>query len=503
MRVWTHPSLGPIEFIPEDRSPKKVWQHFYDRDEHWERLCDADVAAMRCHAEKFLGMTRAEGETLPPLRGAQGRRARELLLAHHDESYAPAYSTEMAAPGTVWTPTMDARHRHRALTPRSVFIVVELDHPRSWIVTAFRPHPAVQDVDWTEDDLRRHGVSYFWRNTDVKVDELAPAVVESLRRVSTAASTAKELWWLASATGFGRLLRHVPEVNEALSAAEIALSDTPDAVIETLRRGLDWETLAGRLAEALKETRAEDLEAVLADAEELLAVASAVGAESDAEAFCNEAEMLLPWLPVEWAYLADRARQRLHALAVEESLIGRLWAAVEDGATGTLAREGAPSVHPVSRFAEDLIPKQSPLVRLRERIAVLATRTTATASAWITRCLERLSIEPLPPTMGGADVEVVEWSVLGRPSPETPHFRVFVVDANHPDGYEVTDKFSETDGDLWRLSEHERALVVIIAAEWPLVGETLAEVLEEATTRQDVVADARELQPTQTTKARR
>lgn len=503
MSAWTHPSLGSIELIPRKLCPRKVWAHFYDLREHWERLCTVDVASMRLEAEHIVGAARASQSVLPPLAGEQSHRAMDLLLSHHDGTYAPAYASEMSSPETVWTSSMDAMRRHRALTPRAVFIVVQLGLPRSWVVTAYRPHPPVQGVDWDEAELRRHGVWYFHKETGVNVDELAPAVVQNLRRSSSPPSTAKELWWLASAVGYGRLLRHVPEVHHALPAAEAILSGTSTSLLEELRRALDWESLVGRLADALEEARPEDLEGVLAEAEELLAVAAAVGAESAAEAFCDEAEMLLPWLPAEWAHIAVRARHRVRAVAAEPSLVMRLWTAVEDAGTAALAREVAPSVRPASRLADDLIPQQPRWFSWRDRIQDLATRASTAATTWIEQSIEGLTIAPLAPTMGASDRANDSWALRGRPAPGAPHFRVFVVEAEHPDGSEVTGQFTEEDGELWRLGEHEQALVVIIAGERPLAGLSMAQVLKEASTRDDVVARVRELQPTHATKAKR
>lgn len=502
MSTTTHPSLGPIELIPPKLCPKKVWQHFYDAGEHWERVCAVDVAAMRREAEAIVGVARATERELPQLAGERWRRASDLLVAHHDSTYAPAYSAEMSSPETVWTSAMDGKHRHQALTPRSVFVVVQLDRPRSWVVTAFRPHPPVRGVDWDEAELRRHGVWYFRKETGVNVDDFAAVVAENLRRVSSTPSTTKDLWWLASAVGYGRLLQDVPEVHDALAGAEAALSEAPNSLLEELRRALDWQPLFQRLADALKETRSEDLEVVLAEAEELLAVGAVVGAEPEAESFCAEAEMLLPWLPFEWAHVADRACHRLRATAAQPSLVARLWSAVEDAATAAVAREAAPSVRPASRLVDALIPQPRWSI-WRDRIAGFPERAIASVAFWIDRSIEGLTMAPLAPTMGGSGVAKDEWAVRGRPAPGAPHYRVFVVDEAYPDGWEVTEQFTDADGELWRLDANEPALVVIIAGERPLVGLGMAQVLNEASARDDVVARARELQPSHAAKARR
>lgn len=501
MSAWTHP--GPIDRIPENLCPKKVWRHFYDPHEHWERICRIDIAALRSQAEDVVGATRASAQELPSLDSERWRRAKALLTADHDDAYAPAYGAELSSHDTVWTPSMDTTHRLRALTPRSVFVVVQLDQPRSWVVTAFRPRPQVQSADWEESELRQHAVWYFRRVTGINFQELAQAVTDNLRRASSPPSTAKGLWWLASAVSYGRLLRHMPEVQDALLAAEKTLIQTPDAVREALRAALEWTSLTERLSDSLKEARPEDLEAVLADAEELLAVAPVVGAESEAETFCQEAELLLPWLPVEWTHLADRARHRGELFAAQPSLSARLWSAVENATTAAIARVIAPSVRPASRLADRVITQQPLSVHWTDRLSRLETSVTTKATAWIVRTIEQLTMAPLAPTMGGSDLTNDDWTICGWPTPDAPAYRVFVVDTEHPDGLEVTEQFTEADGELWRLTGHEQALVVIIAGESPLAGLSMAQVLEDASTRNDVVARTREFQPTQATKARR
>jgi hypothetical protein len=501
MKVWTHPSLGPIEPIPPTLCPKKVWQHFYDPGERWERVCAVDVAVMRHDTETVAGIVRSSNYTLPRLDGERWRRTRELLVAHHESAYAPTYSSELSSPGTAWAASIDGAHRQRALTPRSIFVVVQLERPRSWVVTAFRPHPPVQRVEWDETDLRRHGVWYFWKETGVNVEDLAPAVAGSLRRASTMPSTTKELWWLASAVGYGRLLRDAPEIQHALPAAEAALAGTSDSLIEELRRSLEWQPLVEKLADGLKEARSEDLETALGEAEELLAVGAVLGAGPEAEAFCAEAEALLPWLPVEWAHIADHARRRVRAIASETSLVARLWSAVEDAATAALTREATPAVRPASRLVDAVIPQQPRWSVWRDQIADLAERATAAATSWIDRSIDGLTIAPLAPTMGGSGDANDEWVLRGHPASGASHYRVFVVDDSNPEGCEVTEQF--TDGELWRLGANEQALVVIIAGERPLVGVGMAQVLNEAFTRHDAVARTRVLQPIHATKASR
>lgn len=121
MRPWAHPKLGRIELLPPELQPKKVWAHFYDPAEHWERLTTHDVAGMRGEAERVVGVSRAAQAGLPRLGARRWGPARRLLQEHHDRAYGPAYLAEMASTETAWTPRMDARHRHLACTPRATY----------------------------------------------------------------------------------------------------------------------------------------------------------------------------------------------------------------------------------------------------------------------------------------------------------------------------------------------------------------------------------------------
>lgn len=494
MPAWKHPTLGPVEYIPPKMRPAKVWKHFYDEAQHWERLCGQDVGPMRAEAEAVARILRVDHDALPRMEGERWRRGRDLLVRHHDAAYAPAYQTEMASSETVWTPGMDAQHRHKALTPRSVFVVVQFDQP-SWVVTAFRPHPPTQGVEWDEADLRRHGAWYFRKETGMEPESLVRATAENLQRVSSVAPrSVRDVWWLASAVGYGRLLVDHAEVRAALPAAESTLGAADENLLAELRRSLDWDGCLRRLASALKETRSEDLEGLLASSEELLAVADAIGAAPRAEAFCADAEALIAWMPQEWGHLISHAARRCEVFGSSECLVLRLWAAVEDAAVGAAIRETAPSVRPEARLVDAIMPAEPVWLRWRDRVAALARAVSGTAREWVRTCLDAVTVTQPAPAMGGAGA-TEQWDVRGRPAPNAPHVRIFVIDGDNPDGCEVTERFTESDGDLWRMAQGERALIVVVASESPLPGTGLESVLAHAAARDDAVAEVREISP--------
>lgn len=506
MKAWRHPSLGVIEVLPQRLRPRKVWRHLYSRAERWDRVSGEDVEALRREAERVVGVDRNVQRDFPTtLPAARRSRAVKVCARHHDTVYGPAYQSEMAAADTVWTPGVDARYRHGALTPQSVFLVVELGEP-SRVVTAFRPHPSTHDVDWTEVGLRRHGVWYFKKETGMNVDELVRAVTENLRRTSSdgVPGSVQELWWLASAVGHGRLLRTHPTVQSHLDAAEEALTRVPEAMSKQLEQCLDWDGCLDRVAIGLKETRPEELEASLAASEELLAVAGAIGATERAMDFCNEVELLVAWVPPEWDHVADRARSRGQAYVGADSPVLRMWDAVQGSVVAALLRETEPARRPEARLVDALIPAERAWEGWLQRIRVLPEKAATAVFEWADRSIGNLRVTAASPLMGSDTTTSAAWEVHCKPESDAPIHRVFIVDDDHPDGQEVTDQFTEFDGFLWQLDRpDDAALVVVVAGKAPLVGGDLDSVLTTAAERDDVVVRAGEAQPTHVTKASR
>jgi hypothetical protein len=482
---WRHPKLGPIEPIPPKRRPRKVWKHFYNAAERWDRLCEHHVAGMCEETEGIVGVRRAGREELPRMDEARWRRARSILQSHHDAAYAPVYRAEMASPGTIWTPRMDADSKHYALTPKSIFLVVQLERS-NWVVTAYRPTPPARTIEWSEADLRRHGESYFRRKTGMDIDSLVRLTAENLRRASSAVPhSVRELWWLASAVGYGRLLADHPEVREPLAAGESALRAVREELQHELVKALDWDGCLGRLATGLEDDRTESLEDALAASEELLAVADALGAEVQGNAFCAEAARLLASLPAEWSHVSEHARAMRRVFGAKDSLVLRLWTAVDDATLETAVREG-----------ESLVPTKPRWEQWSERIAALAGDASSVLGQWVRACLDGITVAQPAPVMGGGQDEGEPWEVRGRPMYGAQSYRMFVVDGDHPRGYEVTQHFTTSDGTLWQIEhDDDRAMVILIAGERPIPGDGLDEVLTVAADRDDVVLAAREISP--------
>lgn len=496
MPPWKHPLLGPIEALPPRLQPKKVWAHFYSSDERWDRISPADPRLLRSEVERLLGVTRQSAPELPRASQDIWPRVRDLARRHHDVGYGRAYGTDMVDPTTCWTPTMDRRQRHHALTPRSIYIVLQLDRP-SWVVTAFRPHPPTAGVDWSEADFRRHAEWKFQEATGMSIDRLARVIQEKLTQAArTRPASARDLWWLVSAVGYGRLLRGDLAVQAALRAAEACLGEADPAIVSQLRDALDWRGALQRVAAGLKEDRPEDLEAALSNAEDLLVAAPVLGAGAKAKEFCAEAEALLAWVPAEWDDLALEASRRLELLGGDGSPAGLLWAALADGVTGALLRAQAGAARPAARHVDALLPSQPPWQRFVDLVNRIASRAASGLDRVVRDSLADIRVHAPAPTMGAAGPTAEPWAVRGGPAPGRQHLRVFVVDCDYPEGQEVTARFHPQDGYLWSLDRRdERALIVLIAGDVPVPGETLEDVLSFAAEREEVAIGCREVSP--------
>lgn len=503
MKTWRHPELGEIGPIRLEDQPRKVWGHLYWPSERWDELSPSDIEQMKAQVVTLFDVIPGRRKDLPNVTSQVRPELEALLSSHHDEGFEPAYRAEMSSAEAMWTPTDDSLERRRVLTPRSVFAVVARDGLVRRTVTAFRPTPRYRSVKWDEGDRRRYAEDYFGRQTRMRVDDVASAVVADLKRCVEVPRDSKGLWWLASAVGQGRLLREREEVRVVLEPAERLLAAVEPGLVKELASGLEWDKLEDELASALKEERPEDFEGWLADVESVLAVADALGVEGEAKAFLEQADRLIPWVPLEWGHLLEVARSRLDGFEARAPA-ARLWGAVAEALVSASVRAEEPTIRPVSRLVDRLIPAGPE--SLIERIVLFALVARAGASLYrpIHSALQSLRVAAPVPQMGGKEEPEVVAEVLGGELDWPPHVRVFVIDEQYPAGLEVTESAREAGAPLWQFErEDESAWVVVVAGEEPLQGGDLAALVEEAEHREDVVIAARELQPTQATKERR
>ena len=499
MASWTHPTLGLIVPLPSKLQPKKVWKHFYAQEEHWERLCDQDPRRLRQEVEAVVGVRRDQQHELPHLDSSRWPGVRGLLQRHHDDAYGVTYLAEMGSAETIWSLGMDSRFRHAALTPRSIYLIVQLDQP-SWVVNAFRPHPPGEGVLWEEEDFRRQGLWKLSKENGMSNREMTRWTAEQLRRTaSSVPADERELWWLASAVGFGRMLSREPEIASVLPAAEATLTSVDTRVKAALSRTLDWEGTAGRIAAGLRDDRPEELEEALSETEDMMAAAAVLGVEKAAEGLLTRAAELLPWMPAQWDHLLARAANRRETLG---GMIGRLWETVEESLTGALLRQGPAAALPAHRLVEEImleaegLPSFPSRTRILDRAAGIMSaledsllNTLAPAQAWLR------SLQPMcpSPAMGAGTADTDQPWELRCPAPLGPlPQRVFVVDAENPVGHEVTE-YAEAGGvSLWSLEAvGQEALVVLFVSESPVQGESLEEALAFAEQRDSVAVVTR------------
>ena len=500
MTFWRHPCLGPIEVMPENMRPKKVWKHFYEPREHWERLCGLDVAMMRAETEAVLDIQRDNSncEEIPHVDGRRWRQVKMLVQRHHDEGYGEVYLREMASPDTEWSSPVsngDGHLRAKALTPNSVFLSVQLvEAQHSWIVTAFRPHPGLKNVEYSEADLRREAIDYFRRQTGMEIKNIVAHTVEELRRVSAnPPESVRDLWWLASAVGYGRALAEHDEVQAVLPRAEKLLNQTSSALLKDFKDGLDWEGAIEKISSALQDDYPDELEHALAVSEKLLAIGDAIGAAEEVETFLEEAEELLGWLPANWSHLVEEARER-GALFGMSTFAGRLWSNVEVAGLSAAIQDAAPDRQPEAQYVDQLIPDKSWLERIStsiERINAAAGEVGDEVITWARGSLN--TVDLAAPAMGDSGKPKREWKIRGEPISNAPHYRLFAVDDDEPAGDEITEFFTPEDGELWWMDKP--VLIVLFASEKPIPEDNLATLLEYAAERDDIFVYARKLNP--------
>jgi hypothetical protein len=475
--------------------PRKVWKHLYDVREGWERITGADVTAMRRAGEDATGLRRANHRELPDDLDALCKKAfRRVASGHHDGPYLTAYWRGIEDPATRWTPVPDKIFRHHGLSKLSVFLVVELGDP-SCVVTAYRPHPKRKGV-MSEEELLDHGLKHFFRSTGVNLEDLAQRVAQELgAATATAPTTVSGLWALAAAVGTGRLILDHPDVAAVMPRAEAVLVAVGSDLHTALVRLLDWEAAVEELADGVQDDRPEDLEAALISSEELLAVANAIGEDARALQFLEDVEGILAWIPPEWSHLLAEASARCAMFEASEKPAAHLWSLVEASVVGATVRESAPNLRPEARLVSELLGQESGVVRLLDRIQDLGRRIAPEVRRALENLLTCFTVEEYEPILSAVGEDVEDFDVRYPERPEDKYTRLFVVDALHPEGEDLTDKwqpqevawgFSEADGDT---------VLVLFSSERPIPPATLATLLDMAEHDGEIAAAAQQLTP--------
>lgn len=476
---WPHPILGIILAMVRRGQPEHVWKHLYNPEERWQDLCLADVREL---------YQAAIDEGCPPYHASECPqrfhwRVERVLQRHHDAAYGPAYGSEIASPDARWGQKLADPSRWVARTPRAVVAFVATS-PETRVKTAFRPLPPIPHVGWDDEDFQRQADYKFEKETGMVPVEPANLARDLAEAAGVAVVGVREAWWLALAVGRGRtLVLAQPSLADPLAAAERALGRIPHAVIAEVSLGLIAGHLLDRLADALKQDEPEAAEESLSDLEDTLLVLSALGRGADAEAMLGEATELLAWLPREFDALARQAVLRQAALG-SAGPATELWANVEESFVGAQLR----ATNPVSRPRSSLVDSLIPAPVLLDRFAASLSKGSGSTRAWVQAQLAGLRVRQPVPVMGKAVPEQQAWLVEGdiRVGPGTP--RVFVVDDAYPNGYDVTDLAMAPNAALWELEQPgQSATVVLVAAPSALHGASLAELLEAAAVRDDVV----------------
>lgn len=492
--------------MPENLGVQKVWKHFYAHTEEWETISDHDVPSMRESAEELVGLFRKDHLSLPRYSASRWRELKPLLADHHTKGYAATYMADLESEGTMWAERMTKECRAEALTPKSIFIVVELGKGCSWVVTAYRPCPRVQgEVDderphrgtkcvlGSKSMRRAYSLRYFQRKTGMISNALAQTTLDALHDATAPASTRGEMWCLASAVGFGRWLGELAEVQTALAVSEQALRDTPEALKAQLKNALLWNQLSDEFSASLKENSLEDFEAALMSAEELLAVAHVVGAEAEASEFLALTERLLPWLPLEWTHILNDAQRRL-GLGDDEHPIRLLWGQVDDAALSRLLRKEEMLPAPDPTFVDALIPRPKPAL---ERVMAILRELDAEVRnipSLVRELVQTMTVPSLSPMMSGT-AEPLPAQLALPAKDESPHRRFFVVTQEYPQGYEVTE-LARRSGRIWDLEAKEgEALVIVLDSATSIPGSSLEEALAYAKTSDAVELAYRVFKP--------
>lgn len=334
-------------------------------------------------------------------------------------------------------------------SPRGVWLVLRRTEER--VFDAFRPHPPGKGVDWEEEDFAVEANRRFARNTGASMRD-------RIQQLQRQVSRPVDAWHLALAVGAVQAAPQ-PEDGEALRDALARLRSLPERMRrEALPAREDLlDALEGVLEEGGDDVD-EATEVVLAIEDALVATEVLLG-EAEATELHEAVEGLAAWAPEAWLGLQRvvevRERETVGAAQAWWRTVGEVLDALELG---------------------DVQPVHAPEAQLADAL---------TAPRWLERWMGRLSALGQgfaePRTLGmhvavarlGAEAD---WEVAASGLP--PGVQIFIVDAEHPNGEDVTEDANDG-GAIWLLEEPGQEACVVRVEGIPPAAD-LASALEKA-----------------------
>lgn len=484
---WRHPQIGLIDPLRKSHQPKKLWKHFYDEAEHWERLCEVDISLLRDKAESILNVRRNERRELSLVSHSFQEHAQQV----HDEHYGRVYMAQMSDSETRWS-MMDKRYRHHALTPYSIFITVALEEPQSVVITAFRPLPKVHGINMSEEQIAEQANLYFENRVFMNIHRLNELTLRMFSHHTTTPQDIESLWSLTLAMGQAQLLR-TPEIRQAVSKAQVLLAQVPDHVVSALVDALDWQACLDQMICALETESLEEMEDALVQAQALLMVAPLLGAQQQATDFVDDAKMVIAWVPASWSILAEHAASRREHFEQQNQILFEMWSFVEQTIWEATLRYQTPSIRPKASIAYALVDASARPEWLQQ-----LSQWFRSMSDQFKKSLEQLAtleLTPTSPMMGSENV--AEKTIEVRVQLNQPHsyFKAFVVDESRPGGVDVTANVA-SDGLIWMLDDTEdRAVFLLFTSTSPIRGSHLSEICDEVLVRNDVAISSAYIAP--------
>ena len=449
-----HDDIGSVLPLSEDWRARKTWRHFHSPTERWSALAGVDTERLR---------NAAPTRGCPPWRGGGDypslKQACEVhLRQEHDAKWVAVYERELTQRGTRCGPSRRGCDRFVLVSPSGVLAVVS-SGPRRHLRTVFRPHPLGVSVVLTEPQRAEHAWNCWVWETGMKV----PNRREQLSRELLDAG---DVWLLARAVAACDV-----SAEEGLAAALERARQRLSAVDPTLRAQATpvAETLADRMQAALEESDPVD---ALLEIEDALAVLEVLSGPLAAGAVLNELQVLLEWAPETWSAVVPIASARAGEIT---GVAATFWEAVEESVVAATVHASAePRLEPATLVGR-VLPEPW--------WASWASRLRAIPNA-VVRPFADLSGTHLGVGHVGHGDDA--WVVRGPKEWGSPGTRVFIVDADYPMGFEVTNQATER-ASLWSLEQPgQRAQIIVVRG---AEGRSLDELLSAAAASTDAAVE--------------
>ena len=453
-----------VDCYPIDRKHRyyKMFKHFYNVFEQWGDICSIDIEELRRQVTR-TGQIQEDFGKSPNFAKSHWHQVVPILEEHHKKWYAKEYLSIVKNENILYFEQKNGRVK--SFDPeKSIFVVLrKIKNKKYMILTAFRPQFHSKGVYWSTEQFQQYGRQYF-EEQNMRRTRSIDFYRDALYKIKKP-DNAQDILNIAMLIGYARTCKENLDLLQQIQKAEKILTESKYK--EEFLQSLDWNKAFDAIVDAVDEEDLEEVEHALYQFEHLVVVADVLGEVDKGLRYCQDLKNVLVWMPPHWNSLQEEASHCMQTYGIDSSMF-RVWGEVQNAFISII-------LHQTDTQMEEEVPDWF------RNIWKNLQNCISTGLDIVDDFFDNISVEQqIPEPIMGSLSQSNFWDLR---FPKINHDtsikqRVFIIDKDHRDGYDVTELWSEQQ-DVWSMEQSEDVIVVLLSSTQKILKEPLMILLEK------------------------